>query len=107
MVRVWLGSAIILYILAVALILAHRSVSRTEVATCDMRDQRPDVSPEVRCRQVERYRFMSPGEKLSLADSLWNVVWSATQAGVRMRHPEFDARQVEQAARLQLHNATD
>ena len=50
---------------------------------------------------------MTPGEKLSLADSLWDVVWSATQAGVRMRHPGFDARQVEQAARAQLHNATD
>ena len=32
---------------------------------------------------------MSPGEKLSLADSLWDVVWSATQAGVRMRHPDL------------------
>ena len=72
-----------------------------------MGSKRFDVSDDVAVRQTERYRKMSPQEKLSHADSLWDVVLSATEAGIRMRHPELDSRQVELAARTQLRSATD
>ena len=72
-----------------------------------MHDRTARVSEDVALRQRDRYRAMSPTEKLSQADSLWDVVWSATKAGIRMRHPDFDSLQVEHAARMQLRSATD
>ncbi len=69
--------------------------------------QSRDVSPEVARRQTERYREMSPAEKLALADSLWDLAWDATKAGVRMRHPELTDAEVQRAARAVLRSARD
>ena len=66
---------------------------------------RLDVSPEVARRQQARYRAMSPAEKVMLADSLWDLVWDATIAGVRMRHPELAEQEVAREARAVLRSA--
>ena len=66
-----------------------------------------DVNGEVARRQIERYRVMSPAEKLALADSLWDVVWDATKAGVRIRQPTLTEPEVERAASSQLRDAHD
>lgn len=66
-----------------------------------------DVTLEVAQKQIERYRVMSPAEKLALADSLWNVVWDATKAGVRMRQPDLNEPEVDRAASIQLRHAHD
>ncbi|MEP6763470.1 MAG: hypothetical protein ABJB66_04115 [Gemmatimonadaceae bacterium] len=69
-------------------------------------DQR-DVMPEVAERQRLRYREMSPGEKLALADGLWDLAWDATKAGVRMRQPELNDNGVDDQARRLMQNASD
>ena len=66
-----------------------------------------NVSPEVAERQVRRYRSMLPTEKLLQADALWRVVWDATKAGVRMRHPTLGEPAVERAAREIMGHAAD
>ncbi|MEP7001566.1 MAG: hypothetical protein ABI969_13860 [bacterium] len=71
--------------------------------TYAMRDVRDDVAR----RQIERYRVMSPAEKLALADSLWDLVWDATKAGIRMRQPTLTEPEVERAASSQLRRAHD
>lgn len=65
------------------------------------------VSPEAARRQAERYRTMTPAEKLDCADALWELAWDATVAGVRMRHPDADPQSVLREARAILHRATD
>jgi hypothetical protein len=59
----------------------------------------PDVSERVATLQVQRYRAMSPAEKLARADALFDLAWDAVRAGVRMRHPDFDDAAVQRAAR--------
>lgn len=54
-----------------------------------------------------RYREMSPGSKLALADSLWDLAWDATKAGIRLRQPHLDSASVDLLARQILRNATD
>ena len=66
-----------------------------------------DVVTDVAQLQAHRYRAMSPSEKLSLADAIWDLAWDATKAGVRMRRPELDEAAVEMAARAVLRRATD
>lgn len=65
------------------------------------------VMPAVAARQTQRYREMSPDEKLALADSMWELAWDATQAGVRMRYPELDDAAVAVLARAILRDAAD
>lgn len=65
------------------------------------------VLPEVAELQVQRYRAMSPDEKLGCADALWDLAWDAVKAGVRMRHPEYDEMAVKAAAREIFRSATD
>lgn len=66
-----------------------------------------DAQKEVARKQIERHRVMSPPEKLALADSLWDVVWDATKAGVRMRQPALTEPEVERTASTQLRDARD
>lgn len=66
-----------------------------------------DVTRDVWERQVRRYREMSPTEKLALADDLWDLAWDAAKAGVVMRNPALDARQVELQARALLRDAPE
>lgn len=65
-----------------------------------------DVSPVVAERQAQRYRAMSPAEKLALADGMWDLAWDATVAGVRMRNPALDRAAVESAARALIRDAS-
>jgi hypothetical protein len=57
--------------------------------------------------QAQRYRAMSPAEKLAQADALFDLAWDAVKAGVRMRHPEFDDAAVHHAARALFRRAAD
>ena len=45
-----------------------------------------DVMPMVAERQAQRYREMSPSEKLALADSLWDLAWDAARAEIGRAH---------------------
>lgn len=46
-----------------------------------------DVADVVAEHQAQRYRAMSPAEKLAQADALFDLAWDAAKAGVRMRQP--------------------
>ena len=59
----------------------------------------PDVLPEIAALQSQRYREMSPADKLAIADGLWDLMWAATKVGVRMRNPALDEAGVESRAR--------
>ncbi len=67
----------------------------------------PHVSPEVAQRQAERYRAMTPDEKLACADTIWDLAWDAVNAGVRLRQPELDDASVARVAREIFRRATD
>lgn len=67
----------------------------------------PGVSVIVAELQAQRYRAMSPTEKLAQADALFDLAWDAVKAGVRMRHPDFDDAAVNRAARALFRSAAD
>lgn len=67
----------------------------------------PDLSAALAERQSQRYREMSPAEKLAIADGLWDLAWDATKAGVRMRNPSLDNAAVEVEARALIATAAD
>jgi hypothetical protein len=67
----------------------------------------PGVSDVVVALQAQRYRSMTPAEKLAQADALFDLAWDAVKAGVRMRHPEFDDAAVQHAARILFRRAAD
>ena len=50
---------------------------------------------------------MTAAEKLACADALWDLVWDATKAGVRMRRPDADENTIVHDARAILSRATD
>ena len=53
-----------------------------------------DTSPEVSALVVERWREMSPTEKLDLVDELNRACATLATAGVRQRHPDAGEREV-------------
>ena len=57
------------------------------------------VSLDVATLQAQRYRQMTPDEKLACADALWDLAWDAVTTGVRLRQPDLDSAGVDQAAR--------
>jgi hypothetical protein len=65
------------------------------------------VSPAVAERQLARFRSMTAAEKLACADALWDLVWSGTLAGIRMRHPDLDENSIVRDARAILYRAAD
>ncbi len=67
----------------------------------------PHVSPEVAQRQAERYRAMTPDQKLACADAVWDLAWEAVTAGVRLRQPELDEAGVTRVARELFRRASD
>ena len=67
----------------------------------------PDVLPEIAALQSQRYREMSPADKLAIADGLWDLMWSATKVGVRMRNPSPDEAGVNAQARELIADAAD
>ena len=66
-----------------------------------------DVSPEVAMRQAQRYRQMTPSEKLACADAIWDLAWDAVSTGVRLRHPELNDVAVTRMARELFRRAAD
>lgn len=67
----------------------------------------PHVSFEVAERQAARYRAMTPDQKLACADAIWDLVWDAVTAGVRLRQPEPDEVGVTRVARELFRRASD
>lgn len=67
----------------------------------------PHVSPEVAQRQAERYRAMTPDQKLACADAIWDLAWDAVTTGVRLRQPELDDASVTRVARELFRRAAD
>jgi len=53
-----------------------------------------DTSPEARALQLELYRRMTPGEKLALVLDLTDTAEIFARAGLRMRHPNADEREI-------------
>jgi hypothetical protein len=51
-----------------------------------MRTQSPDTPPEIEEMMLERYRRMSPGEKLRSVQELNRMVQLMALAGIRSRH---------------------
>ena len=49
--------------------------------------------------ELQRLRAMSATEKVAVMHALWRQAWSLTAAGVRSRHPEWSAEQVEAEVR--------
>ena len=47
-----------------------------------------DTSPDVRVRQLDRWRTMRPEDKAALVDRLSNDVTAMALAGIRREHPE-------------------
>ena len=66
-----------------------------------------DVSPEVAERQAQRYRQMTPAEKLARADAIWDLAWDAVTSGVRLRDPDLDDASVTRTARELFRRAAD
>lgn len=56
--------------------------------------QTSDTSPDVSARVIERWRAMSPTEKLDLVDELNRACTELATAGVRQRHPDAGADEV-------------
>ena len=56
-----------------------------------------DTSPEARDLQVAAYRAMGPGRRLMEALRMSEEVRHITAAGIRARHPEWSAAEVERA----------
>jgi hypothetical protein len=63
----------------------------------------PDTTPEAARVQLEIYRRMPPGQRLRLVLALSDSLRAVVAAGVRTRHPEFNAQEVKlSVARLTL-----
>ena len=56
-----------------------------------------DTSAAAYARQVELFRAMSPEDRLRLAESMSVEVCSLAAAGIRHRHPEYSAEDVDAA----------
>jgi len=60
-----------------------------------------DTSPEVEELMYERLRRMTPSQRFEQGAKLCKVERQFMRAGIRMRHPDYGAEQVEMAlARL-------
>jgi len=44
--------------------------------------------------QIESYRRMGPSGRFAVAAKLTNLVRELSRAGIRKRHPDYDAEQV-------------
>jgi hypothetical protein len=51
-----------------------------------------DTPPDVRKRMIERYRAMSPEEKLARVGELTRMTWAMAQARQREWYPDDDER---------------
>jgi len=55
--------------------------------------------PSVIDFELARLRAMTASEKVAVMHSLWRQAWSLKSAGVRARHPDWSAEQVEARVR--------
>lgn len=55
----------------------------------------PDTDPAAEAVQLEIYRRMPPGQKISLVLQANALNRSAVRAGLRQRHPEADESEIE------------
>lgn len=53
-----------------------------------------DTSTEVRDRQIERYRAMTPSERVAIAVEMSEAGRQLALDGIRARNPELDDEQV-------------
>ena len=53
-------------------------------------DQDPDTDPEIRRRQLDAYRGMTPERRVELAIEMSEEARAISLAGIRARHPELD-----------------
>lgn len=60
----------------------------------------PDTSTEAHALQLAVYRRMTPKQRLSLGLRMTDEGREIARAGVRARHPEYSAEEVEDAVRL-------
>jgi hypothetical protein len=53
-----------------------------------------DTTPEMAAIQIEGYRRIGPSGRFAIAAELTNVVRELSRAGIRKRHPDYDAAEV-------------
>lgn len=58
-----------------------------------MKTQSPDTHPNAEKILIERYRQMSPWEKLRCVQKMNRFTWNLTLADVRERYPDADERE--------------
>ena len=56
-----------------------------------------DTTPEAAWLQIEAFRRMSPGKRLRMVLQLGDSLRAIVASGIRSRHPEFTAEQVNLA----------
>jgi hypothetical protein len=54
----------------------------------------PDTTLDAERVQIERWRAMSPAEKLGLVSSMTRTVSAMAMAGLRERHPDASPREI-------------
>jgi hypothetical protein len=54
-----------------------------------------DTTPEAAWVQIEVFRRMAPGKRLRMALHLSDSLRAIVAAGVKSRHPEFNAEQIK------------
>ena len=62
-----------------------------------------DTSPDADAAQLEAYRRMGGGARAQVMFRLNEMVRGTAEAGIRKRHPEYDASQVMLALARLLH----
>jgi len=61
-----------------------------------MRTQSPDTAPEIEEMVMERYRQMTPQEKIAIIQGLNRTAMLMALAGIRMRHgPDLSERELQ------------
>ncbi|WP_428263644.1 hypothetical protein [Haliangium sp.] len=71
-----------------------RAQSEGETSRRGYKTQSPDTSEEAERLLFERYRTMEPWEKAQLAAELSRAVDQLALAGLRLRHPDADEREL-------------
>jgi len=54
-----------------------------------------DTNPRIEALMLERYRRMSPAQKLAIVDGLSVMVQELALADIRRRHPDANARELK------------
>jgi hypothetical protein len=68
--------------------------ARSVIGTVPVVTTVSDTSPQAHAAQVERWRRMSPAEKMAEVDALSSAALRMAEAGVRLRHPSAGEHEV-------------